>query len=143
AALLLIGGRRVFGRLVHADPAMEDPPYITRLAVAFWSTFLSSAALCVFLFATYFLLSYFNILRPDVAEILTTLFNVIAIVYFVNRLARAAFSPRLPNWRLVPMETGAAARMFWLVWATAIVTGFDFVLNRVNLVLASPLSLTI
>ncbi|MBX3530888.1 MAG: mechanosensitive ion channel family protein [Rhizobiaceae bacterium] len=143
AALLLIGGRRIFGRLIHRDPTTEDPPYITRLSVAFWSTFLSSAALCVFLIATYFLLAYFNVMRPDVEEILATVFNVIATVYFVNRLARATFSPRLPNWRLVAMETPAARTLFWLVWATAIVTGFDFVLNRVNLVLASPLSLTI
>jgi small-conductance mechanosensitive channel len=143
AALLLIGGRRLFGRLIHRDPAAEDPPYITRLSVAFWSTFLSAAAVCVFLVTTYFLLSYFNVMRPDVAEILATLFNVIATVYFINRLARATFSPRLPNWRLVAMGTPAARTLFWLVWATAIVTGFDFVLNRVNLVLASPLSLTI
>jgi potassium efflux system protein len=143
AALLLIGGRRLFGRLLHADPAAEDPAYITRLSVAFWSTFLASAAVCVFLIATWFFLSYFNVMRPDVAEILATLFNVIATVYFVNRLASATFSPGMPNWRLVAMETPAARTLFWLVWATALVTGFDFVLNRINLVLASPLSLTI
>lgn len=143
AALLLIGGRRLFGGVLHKDAAAEDPPYIARLSVAFWSTFLSSAAVCVFLITTYFLLSYFNVLRPDVSEILVTLFNVIATVYFVNRLARAAFSPRYPAWRLIAMDSRAASRLFWLVWATAIITGIDFVLNRVNLVLASPLSLTI
>jgi potassium efflux system protein len=143
AALLLIGGRRAFGRLIHADPAQEAPSYLSRLSVAFWSTLLPSMALAVFLAATYFFLGYFNVLRPDIAEILTTLFNVIATVYFINRLARAAFSPRLPNWRLVPVDTQAASRLFWLTWTTSVVTGIDFVLTRVNAVLGSPLSLTI
>jgi len=143
AALLLIGGRRAFGRLIQADPAQEAPSYLSRLSVAFWSTFLPSLALAVFLAATYFFLGYFNVLRPDIADILATLFNVIATVYFITRLARAAFSPRLPNWRVVPVETQAAARLFWLTWTTAVVTGIDFVLTRVNAVLGSPLSLTI
>lgn len=143
AALLMIGGRRVFGRLIHADPEQEAPSYLSRLSVAFWSTLLPSLAVAVFLAATYFFLGYFNILRPDVAEILATLFNVIATVYFINRLARAVFSPRLPNWRLVPVESQAAARLFWLAWTTSVVTGVDFVLNRVNAVLGSPLSVTI
>ncbi len=143
AALLLIGGRRLFGRLISIDPGAENPSYLSRLSMAFWSTFLMSAAVSVFLFATYFFLDYFNVLRPDVGEILTTVFNVIATVYFVNRLARAVFSPRQPNWRLFAISDSAAHRLYWLVWATAMVTGLDFVLNRINLVLASPLSLTI
>jgi small-conductance mechanosensitive channel len=143
AALLLIGGRRVVGGLVVPDPDAKDPPYVTRVSVAFWSTALSSAALCVFLIATYFLLYYFNVLRPDVSEILATVFNVIATVYFVNRLARATFRPQLPAWRLVAIDDAAAKRLYGLVWALAVVTGVDFILNRVNLVLASPLSLTI
>lgn len=142
AAVLLIGGRRLFGRLIEADPA-QQPSYLSRLSVALWSTLLPSLALAVFLAATYFFLGYFNVLRPDVGAILRTLFNVIATVYFIGRLARAVFSPRLPNWRLLPVESQAAARLFWLIWATAIVTGIDFVLTRINTVLGSPLSLTI
>lgn len=143
AALLLIGGRRVFARLLHADTTLVAPSYLNRLSVAFWSTFLPSAALAVFLLSTYFFLGYFNLLRSDIAQILVTLFNVIATVYFINRLARAVFSPRLPNWRVVPVETEAAWKLSILVWATSIVTGADYVLNRINQVLGSPLSLTI
>ena len=143
AAVLLIGGRRLFGRLIEADPALEQPSYLSRLSVAFWSTLLPSLALAVFLAATYFFLGYFNVLRADIAEILRTLFNVIVTVYLIGRLARAVFSPRLPNWRLVPVESQAAARLFWLAWMTSIVTGIDFVLTRINTVLGSPLSLTI
>ena len=31
-----------------------------------------------------------------------------AMVFFVHRLARAVFSPRLPSWRLVPVEAKPA-----------------------------------
>lgn len=141
AVLLLIGGRRTFGNLINADPLLPEPSYLSRLSVAFWSTFLPSLSLAVFLLSTYFFLDYFNILRSDIAPILSTLFNVIATVYFVNRLLRAAFSPNLPNWRLVPVQFNAH-KLFWLAWATSIVTGIDFVFNRINEVLNSPLSVT-
>src|SRR5690606_28885395 len=130
AALLLIGGRRAFGRMLTVDRSQAEPSYLSRLSVAFWSTFLPSLALAVFLLATYFFLGYFNVLRPDIAEILTTLFNVIATVYFINRLARAVFSPGLPNWRVVAIDTGAAWKLALLVWATSLVTGGDLRLHR-------------
>jgi small-conductance mechanosensitive channel len=143
AAVLLIGGRRAFGRLLTADASVAKPSYLGRLSVAFWSTLLPSLALAVFFAATYFFLGYFNVLRSDIAQILGTLFNVIATVYFINRLAGAAFSPQLPNWRLVPVETAAAWKLYFLVGATSIVTGADFVLTKINTVVGSPLSLTI
>ena len=37
---------------------------------------------------------------------------VIAVVFFVNRLGNAVLAPRLPNWRLIPVET-RAARAGW------------------------------
>ena len=143
ATVLMVGGRRAFGRLLEADPDVADPSYLTRLSVAFWSTLLPSLALAVLFAATYFFLGYFNVLRPDIAQILGSLFNVIATVYFINRLARAAFSPRLPGWRLVPVDTPGAWKLYYLVSATSIVTGADFVLTRINGVMGSPLSLTI
>ncbi len=142
AAALRLGGQRVFGRLIFADALVEDPSYISRLSVAFWSTLLPSAALAVFLSATYFLYSYYGVLRPDIAAIAVTLFSVIAIVFLVFRLSRAAFSP-LPNWRLVPVTDRGARTLFWLTFMMAVFTGADHVLNRVSIVLGSPLSLTI
>ena len=68
AAVLLIGGRRLFGRLIDADPAIEKPSYLSRLSVAFWSTLLPTAAVSVFLATTYFLYDYFNVLRPTSAR---------------------------------------------------------------------------
>ncbi len=47
-------------------------------------------------------------LRGDIGKMMTALFIVIGIVFFVHRLASAVLSPRLPNWRLIAVETRAA-----------------------------------
>ncbi|WP_235679257.1 mechanosensitive ion channel family protein [Aquibium microcysteis] len=142
AAVLSFGGRRVFGSMMEAV-AGASPSYLSRLSVAFWSTLMPSITLLVFLSATWYLCDTFNILRIDIGQMLSSLFQVIAIVFFVNRLARAALGPDRPNWRLVPVDTLSARRLYWLAWLTAVTTGADFVLNRVNQVMGSPLSLTI
>ncbi len=143
AMVLLVGGRRFFGRLFVADPANENPSYLSRLSVAFWSTLLPTAAVSVFLTTVYLLYDYFAVLRADVGEVMTALFAVIGIFFFVHRLASAVLSPRLPNWRLIAVETPAARLLLWLVSATAFFTGADFFLSKVYQVLGSPLSLTV
>ena len=143
AAVLFVGGRRLFGSLIFADPSVAEPSYLSRLSVAFWSTLLPALALAVFLGSSYALFSYFEILRPDVASLASTLFNVIAIVFLVSRLALAVFSPDLANWRLVPVTSDAARKLYWLVWVTSVASGFDFILSKANDVLGSPLSLTV
>lgn len=142
AAVLSLGGRRLFGTMMEAGRDAA-PSYLSRLSVAFWSTLMPSATLLVFLSATYYLYDTFNILRVDIGLMLSSLFQVIAIVFFVDRLARAALGPDRPNWRLVPVDTLSARRLYWLAWLTAVTTGVDFVLNRVNHAMGSPLSLTI
>lgn len=143
AGVLFAGGKRLFGAMIEPDPAISEPSYLNRLSVAFWSTLLPSASLAVFLAATYFFYSYYDLLRLDIAQMMMTLFNVIATVFFVYRLARAVFSPSVPSWRLVPVRTGAARLLFWLTVLTALVTGADFVASRINEVMGSPLSLTV
>jgi potassium-dependent mechanosensitive channel len=142
AAVLSFGGRRLFGTMMEAVKG-ASPSYLSRLSVAFWSTLMPSITLLVFLSATYYLYDTFNILRVDIGQMLSSLFQAIAVVFFVNRLARAALGPDRPNWRLVPVDTLSSRRLYWLAWLTAVTTGADFVLNRVNHVMGSPLSLTI
>ena len=104
--MLLIGGRRLFGRSVRSrSAATQDPSYLSRLSVAFWSTLLPSAALGVFLGATYFFFDYFSVLRGDIGAMLAALFGVIGLVFFVHRLGSAVLSPRLPDWRLIPVRS--------------------------------------
>ncbi len=143
AAILLIGGRRLFGRVFVADEEVESPSYLSRLSVAFWSTLIPTAALAVFLVTTYLLYDYFGVLSGDIGTMMTSLFIVIGLVFFVHRLGSSVLSPRLPNWRLIAVDTRAARLLLWLVSATAIFTGIDVFLRTVYSVLDSPLSLTV
>ena len=143
AAILLIGGRRLFGRVFEADSDVESPSYLSRLSVAFWSTLIPTAALAGFLTTTYLLYDYFAVLTDDIGTMMTSLFIVIGLVFFVYRLGVAVLSPNLPNWRLIAVDTGAARLLLWLVSATAIFTGIDVFLRTVYSVLDSPLSLTV
>ncbi|TIU29146.1 MAG: mechanosensitive ion channel family protein, partial [Mesorhizobium sp.] len=59
AAVLLIGGRRLFGRVFEPNPSVEDPSYLSRLSVAFWSTLLPTAALAVFFASAVFFFNYY------------------------------------------------------------------------------------
>jgi len=143
AAILMIGGRRLFGRLITADPADPDPPYISRLSVAFWSTLLRSTAIAVFFLSTWFFFDYFDVLRGDIGAMLATLFGVIALVLFVHRLSRAVLSPDLPNWRLVEIEPKPARLLVWLITATAIAAGVDFLFAEIFEIRRAPLALTV
>ena len=143
AVAMLVAGRRMFGSLYSRDPLNLAPSYLSRLSVAFWSTLIPSAAIAVFMAATYYLFDYFKVLRPDIREILVGLFQLLAVVFFVSRLARAILSPDLPAWQLLQIEPKPARLLFYLVTATAFVTGFDNFTNLLNEVLGSPLSLTI
>lgn len=143
AAIILIGGRRLFGDFYRADPAVETPSYLSRLSVAFWSTLLPAASFAVFLAVTYLLFEYFKVLRSDIRELLYSAFSMAAIVFFIHRLSKAVLSPSLPNWRLAPVEAKPARLLVYLLTATAIVTGLDGFMTVVAETLGSPLSLTI
>ncbi|MEW9805142.1 mechanosensitive ion channel family protein [Mesorhizobium sp. ZMM04-5] len=143
AAVLVVGGRRIFGRIFEPDPAEEAPSYLERFSVAFWSTLLPTMALGVFLLSTLFFLNYFNVLRGDIGVYLSSLFMVVGIVFGVNRLANAALTPRLPNWRLVSIESRTALVLVGVFTAMAVVIGFNYFLAVVTDTMGSPLSLTI
>ena len=143
ALVLLVGGRRLFGRVFEPDPTIEDPSYLSRLSVAFWSTLLPTLAVSAFLVSTIFFFNYYNVLRGDIGIFLNALAVVIAVVFCVNRLANAALSPRLPNWRLIPVETGPARWLVRLSTAMAVVISVNTFLSVINDKMGSPLSLTI
>jgi potassium efflux system protein len=143
AAVLLVGGRRLFGRVFEADPSVDEPSYLSRLSVAFWSTLLPTLAVGVFLVSTVFFFNYYNVLRGDIGVFLNALVAVIAVVFCVNRLTNAALEPQLPNWRLIPVETGPARWLVRLTTAMAVVIGVNNFLSVVNDKMGSPLSVTI
>ncbi len=143
AIVLLVGSRRAFGHLFEADPNQKDPSYLSRLSVAFWSTLVPSTTLGVFLGASYFFYDYFGVLRGDIGPMLAALFGVIGLVFFVHRLGKAVLSPRLPEWRLIPVHSGAASKLLWIMSATAFFSGVDFLLSTIYETLDAPLSLTV
>ncbi len=143
AVVLLVGGRRLVGGLYRADPAVEEPPYLTRLSVAFWSTLLPTTALAVFLAATYFFFNSYQVLRGDIGLYLRAAIQMVVGIFLVNRLANAALAPKLPHWRLVPVESRAARWLVRLGTAMAIAVALNNFLSQVADQMSSPLSLTI
>jgi potassium efflux system protein len=143
ALVLLFGGQRTLGHLYLRDAAIESPSYLSRLAVAFWSTLMRSLTVVVFLATTYFFLGYFNVLRPDIASLFYMLFCVIGIVYFVHALAQAVICPGAPNWRLVRVAPRPGRILMVLITATATITGLDYIADTINQIATSPLSLTV
>ena len=140
---LLAGCRRLLARLIHPNYALAEPSMLNRLSVAFWSTAIPSAAVSLWLAATYFLTRNLGLLRPDIEDILVTVFNVIATVYFTTRLCWTGLAPSRPNWRIFPMTDAGALSFCRIYSAASVIAGVDFVLNRINLVLESPLSLVV
>ena len=143
ALVLLIGGRRTIGHLYLRDPSIEEPSYLSRLAVAFWSTLMRSLTVIVFLATTYLFLGYFNVMRPDIASLIYMLFCVIGIVFFVHALAQAVICPGAPNWRLVRVAPRPGRILMVLITATATITGLDYIADTINQIAASALSLTV
>ena len=142
ALIIQLGARRMLGSLYERDPTIEAPSYLSRLSVAFWSTAIPSGAVGVFLATTYFFLNYFNVLRPDIAALLQSLFIVLGIVFFISRLAFACISPYTPAWRLVPVAPRPGRVLVWLITGMALINGLDSFFGKVNQILSSPLSLT-
>lgn len=143
ALVLMFGGRRLVGGLFRADPAVEEPSYLTRLSVAFWSTLLPTGALTVFFAATWFFFSSNQVLRGDIGLYLRSAMLMVLGVFLVNRLANAALVPKLPQWRLVPVESRPACWLVRLATAMAIAVALNNFLSQVADQMSSPLSLTV
>jgi small-conductance mechanosensitive channel len=143
ALVFLSGGYRALGVLIRRDPADPDPPYIGRLSVAFWSTLISAMALSCFLATSYFFMDTFNVLRPDIAPMVSATAGIVGLVYFVWRLAHAVFSPFEPAWRLVRVSNSGARWLVTAIVAMTVVNGLDYVLSAISVALGSPVVLTV
>lgn len=143
ASLILFAEYRLFGRFNRRDVQVEDPSYLSRLSVAFWSTILPSLALSFFLASTYFLLDTFNVLRPDIAPIIASVFSLIGLVYFVSAISRAVLAPQAPNWRLVKLSNKGARDVGIAIFLMALVNGVDYVAAVISETYSSPVVLTV
>ncbi|AYD01227.1 mechanosensitive ion channel family protein [Neorhizobium sp. NCHU2750] len=142
AVLFFAGGYRLFGRFVRRVGS-EDIPYIKRLSYTFWSTVLQTVTFAAFLITSYLFLEGFNVLRPDVAPIISTLFGFLWLVHFVWKLTYAALAPHAPGWRLVKITDAGARFLSMTIIAMAVINGLDYLLGAVSEALNSPVVLTI
>lgn len=143
ALAILVGEYRLFGRLHRRDRTIDDPSYISRLSVAFWSTILPSLALSFFLSSTYFLLRTFNVLRSDISPLIAAVFALIGLVFFVTAVSRAVLAPRAPNWRLVPVSNRGARDLCIAIFLMVLVNGVDYVLAVISETYSSQVVLTV
>ena len=144
AALVFVpGAYRVFGGLIDRDPNDDDPPYTSRLSVAFWSTVIPTAAMTALAATIYVLGQSFSVLRPDVAPVVASVLVTLVAIFFVSKLARGILAPRTSAWRLVNLSNGGARTLYYLVVAMVVVNGIDFVGDEISQSLGSPVVLTV
>ncbi|MCV3736979.1 mechanosensitive ion channel family protein [Rhizobium sp. TRM96647] len=136
-------GYRLAGPIIQRNKMIEKPHYITRLMVAYWSIMIPTLAVGAFAFACYSLLSSFNVLRPDIAPMVSTLFGVCVGLYFVSALARAVLAPNRPEWRLVNVSNDGARRLERSIFAMALANSLDYFLGTVSVALGSAVVLTV
>ncbi len=143
ASVILFIQNRVFSEINRRDLAIDDPSYMSRFSVAFWSTILPSMTLSFFLASAYFLLETFNVLRPDIAPIMSSFFALIGLVFFVTAVSRAVLAPSAPHWRLVKLSNKGARDVSIAVFLMSMVNGLDYLLAVISETYSSPVVLTV
>jgi small-conductance mechanosensitive channel len=141
--LFVAGEYQLASRFMQHDTSDENPNAFSRHTLAFWTTLLPVLGLAIFCTLATFFLNSFNVLRGDIAAMLTPFFQFVVILFFVSRLASAVLSPSRPTWRLVRVSDRGAKMLWWLVVAMAFVNAGDYLAGSVSDTLNSPLILTV
>ncbi|MFB2551754.1 mechanosensitive ion channel domain-containing protein [Ensifer soli] len=139
----LAGSDRLFSPLVGRRRSDSEPGYLTRLSTAFFSTLIPTVAACAFAASSYLFLQSFNVLRTDIAPIVSITLAAAVAMLFLSTLTRAVLAPADPAWRLVAVSDRGARLLSWTILAMAVVNTLDFVLGTVSEVLGSPVVLTV
>ncbi len=143
ALALLAVTRRVFFPLIDRETVREEPGYITRLSVAFWSTMIPTLAMGVFAAASYFFLQAFKVLRPDIAPIISATLVICVALMFVSKLSNAVLVPRQNAWRLVRVSDHGARLLVLSIFAMTVVNGLDYLAGTISEVMGSPVVFTV
>ena len=143
ALFLAMLGNRVFRPLISRDALVENPPYISRLSVAFWSTLIPTLSLATFAGAIYFLMENFNILRPDIAPLLASFLEVIVAIFFISMLSVAILAPFAQHWRLIDVSNRGSRLLVLAVFGLAVVNSVDYFYGDFSELLGSPVILTV
>jgi potassium efflux system protein len=143
ALVLLAGTRKLFFPLIHRGTSGEEPGYITRLSVAFWSTMIPTLATGVFAATSYFFLQAFKVLRPDIAPIISILLAIVVALVFVSKLSNAVLAPKESAWRLVRVSDHGAWLLVLSIIAMMVVNGLDYLAGTISEVMGSPIVFTV
>ncbi len=143
AAVFLAGSKRLFASIFRRDPEDDDPSYFRRLSVAFWSTMLPTISVSAFAVTSYLCLDGFNVLRSDIAPLVSNLLGTIVAVLFVATLSQAVLAPAYRRWRLVAVSDSGARILTGIIFAMVLVNGIDYLLAEVSEVFGSPVVLTV
>ncbi len=143
ALVLLAVTRRVFFPLIDRQAVSEEPGYITRLSVAFWSTMIPTLAMGVFASTSYFFLQVFKVLRPDIAPIISVTLAICVALMFVSTLSNAVLAPKQNAWRLVRVSDRGARLLVWSIFAMTVVNGLDYLAGTISEVMGSPVVFTV
>ncbi len=143
ALIFLVGSYRLFSPFLLHHEEEEEPTYFRQLSLAFWSTLIPTMSLIAFAASSYFFLSSFNVLRPDIAPIIAVTLGMGVALFFVTRLASAVLSPARSSWRLVRVSDRGARMLMVPIFAMALVNGLDYLLGSISDSLGSPVLLTV
>jgi potassium efflux system protein len=143
ALLIAFVMRRAFAPLIRRETLMNDPPYISRLSKAFWSTLIPTLGVSVFVMTSIFFLDYFKVLRDDISQVFQALLWVCAIMYFVFKLCRAIVAPGKPAWRLTNVSDRGARMLVTFALLMTFVISISFLTGQITEALDSPVVLTV
>jgi potassium efflux system protein len=140
-ALGLLSSRLV-RRLRRRNDAAE-PPFWQRASVAAGVLFFRAFPIVGPVAFLYGMVASTEVLPERVDWLFYLTAQSIVIVGTVGALASAAFAPRAPQWRLVPISDAAAARLCGLVTLLALVYSLTTLLYVITRLIAAPFALTI
>ena len=143
ALVMLVGTRKLFAPFILRGSMVEDPGYLTRLSVAFWSTMIPTIATTGFAATSYFFLQTLNVLRPDIAPLVSVTLAISVALVFVWMLTNAVLAPRESGWRLVHVSDHGAKLLGLSIFAMAVVNGLDYLAGTISEVMGSPIVLTV
>lgn len=142
ALIFFAGSKRLFAPLIERPLLSREPGYIRRMTVAFWSTVIPTAAAAAFAVSSYFFLKSFNVLRSDIAPIISLTLGVCVALVFLFSLTNAVLVPRHSSWRLVNVSDRGARRLRLALNAMATANLLDYLLEGVSVALGSAVILT-
>lgn len=134
---------RIFGPIVARGREEQDPSYMSRFSLAFWVTIIPSLGFAFFLGTSFLFLDMFNVLRPDIRQIIGSLFVFVGFLFFAIRLSLVVFNPAAPKWRLLHVSDRGSRQLMAAFVTMASVNGFDYVLSTISEVEGWPVDITV